>query len=73
MSDDLLAIVAQWWERVREDLVAADRLKDLPSASCFHSQQAVEKAIKALLIFHLIEFRTTHDINELLELLSGPT
>ena len=35
---------------------------------CFHAQQAVEKAIKAVLISRGIEFPLTHDIEELLEI-----
>ena len=35
----------------------------------FHAQQCVEKAIKALLSAHNIEFRRTHDLVNLLDLL----
>ncbi len=35
----------------------------------FHAQQAVEKALKAVLSVHLIEFRRTHDLLVLLDLL----
>jgi len=34
--------------------------------SCFHSQQAVEKAFKGLLIYHGVEPTFTHDIGYLL-------
>ena len=34
----------------------------------FHAQQAVEKALKAVLLFKRIEFPFTHDIEELLEI-----
>ncbi len=36
--------------------------------SSFHSQQATEKALKALLVRHQINFRKSHDIAELLQL-----
>lgn len=36
----------------------------------FHAQQAVEKALKAVLSHHQISFRRTHDIAELLDLLA---
>ena len=36
---------------------------------CFHAQQAVEKALKALLISHQIRFPRTHNIGTLLDLL----
>ncbi|MBI2307062.1 MAG: HEPN domain-containing protein [Rhodocyclales bacterium] len=35
----------------------------------FHAQQAVEKALKSVLSAHRVEFRRTHDIAELLDLL----
>lgn len=35
----------------------------------FHIQQAVEKRLKALLTFHAIPFRRTHDLLELMDLL----
>lgn len=34
---------------------------------CFHAQQAVEKAIKAVLLFYKIDFPFTHDLQELLD------
>jgi len=36
----------------------------------FHAQQAVEKCLKAVLSLHQIPFRKTHDIGELIDLLS---
>ena len=35
----------------------------------FHAQQAAEKLLKALLSFHSIRFRKTHDIAELMDIL----
>jgi HEPN domain-containing protein len=35
----------------------------------FHIQQAAEKRLKALLAFHCISYRRTHDLLELLDLL----
>lgn len=34
----------------------------------FHAQQAAEKALKALLVRHQVEFTRTHDLGELLRL-----
>ena len=34
----------------------------------FHSQQAVEKSLKAFLVWHQIEFPKTHDVRRLLAL-----
>ena len=35
----------------------------------FHAQQAVEKCMKAVLALHQIEFRKTHDLTALIDLL----
>lgn len=35
----------------------------------FHAQQAVEKSLKAVLSAHMVEFRRTHDLVSLLDLL----
>lgn len=37
----------------------------------FHAQQAVEKALKAVLIDHGVEFRRTHDLQTLADRLTG--
>jgi len=37
---------------------------------CFHAQQAVEKALKAVCVKNNIKFRLVHDIGELIETLS---
>ncbi len=39
------------------------------SQLCFHSQQAAEKALKAVLIYFGIDFPNTHSIQKLVELL----
>lgn len=43
----------------------------LYSDLCFECQQAAEKSLKALLIFHDIDFPKTHSIQKLLDLLSN--
>ncbi|PJB41305.1 MAG: hypothetical protein CO105_14025 [Comamonadaceae bacterium CG_4_9_14_3_um_filter_60_33] len=40
-----------------------------PAVACFHAQQAAEKALKAVMCLHGLEFRRTHD----LEARAGPT
>ena len=61
----------EWLNRSRSNLTMAKSkvegvyLEDL----CFNAQQAVEKAIKALLIKYDIEFPYKHNIAELLTLL----
>lgn len=58
----------------REDAKALAALVVLPDIADaivgFHAQQAVEKALKAVLSCHQIPFRRTHDIAELLDLLA---
>jgi len=60
-----------WWDKAEVDLAAAERLTDLPFVSCFHSQQAVEKAIKAILVLHQVDFSRSHDIGALLRQLDS--
>jgi HEPN domain-containing protein len=40
-----------------------------PAIACFHAQQAAQKAIKAVMCVHGLEFRRTHDLEELAGLL----
>jgi HEPN domain-containing protein len=61
----------EWLSRARSDLILAKAagggiyLEDL----CFHAQQAAEKAVKALLIRHRVDFPYVHDLADLLTLL----
>jgi len=58
----------EWLVRARSDLTLARSapsgvlLEDL----CFHTQQAAEKAIKAVLILHDVEFPYVHELSRLL-------
>jgi len=63
-----------WLSRARSNLIRAKQPKpdkvyweDL----CFDAQQAAEKAIKALLMFHKIPFRFVHDLAEHLTVLEA--
>jgi HEPN domain-containing protein len=64
-------ILLDAWE---QDLRACEVLSGAPgindSVVGFHAQQAVEKALKAVLADAGITFRRTHDISELLDLLT---
>ncbi len=63
--------VLEWIEKANKDLEAAKLLLDkIPEYSAYHSQQAVEKLLKAFLIFRNKPFRKTHDIAELISLCS---
>ena len=64
----------QWFKKAETDLLAAQTLAEANSRdyfpSAFHSQQACEKFLKAYLVRHQIEFRKTHDLGHLLNLIS---
>ena len=69
--DDLQDYINKWIFRADEDLSVVDRLCEsdpsaYSSSICFHAQQAVEKYLKALLVFKGIDFRKTHDVDYLL-------
>jgi HEPN domain-containing protein len=55
-----------WVEYAEEDWIMAKsalrRSKPLTTPSCFHSQQCVEKYLKAILVSQDIEFPKTHDL-----------
>lgn len=65
-----------WITKADNDLKVAEHEMDVDTkervtdAICFHCQQAVEKYLKAYLIFHNVEFGKTHNLEYLLELCS---
>ncbi len=61
----------EWLNRARSNLAKAKtRIVDVYWEDlCFDAQQAAEKAIKAVLIHHGVEFPYVHDLNRLLALL----
>ncbi len=70
----LRIIVGQWIYKADLDLRSALALLSqnppLLYPSCFHSQQAAEKYLKAFLARRQVEFPKTHSIRELLKLVS---
>ena len=66
--------IKEWIEKADHDLGSAKiiylYLPDYFDTIAFHCQQAVEKYIKAVLVFYNIEIQRTHDLVYLLELLS---
>jgi HEPN domain-containing protein len=63
-----------WLEHARSDLRLASLAIGqgvLPEQICFHAQQAVEKALKAVLLARKVEFPLTHDLEELLSIFAG--
>ncbi|OGP69034.1 MAG: hypothetical protein A2170_06225 [Deltaproteobacteria bacterium RBG_13_53_10] len=65
----------EWLSHARSDLKLAKLGKATPDIlsqqTCFHAQQAVEKALKAVLFSHRIDFPLTHDIDELIDILDN--
>jgi HEPN domain-containing protein len=60
-----------WLYRANEDVAVIDSLFSTEpafyaSTICFHAQQAVEKFLKAFLVYHNVDFPRTHDVDFLL-------
>jgi HEPN domain-containing protein len=64
--------ITNWLNKANKDLKSAEHELSLPTAEtvtetvCFHCQQAVEKYLKAFLIFHKVEIKKTHIVEQLL-------
>lgn len=73
-SEEHRRIILSWVEVAEDDLKVAHRESNLSTeerserAICFHSQQSVEKLLKAFLICHGIAFPRTHNLIELQKL-----
>ena len=56
MTPALKAYIESWLEKAQHDLDSAQRLIEIEPMildnACFHSQQAIEKYLKAYLIYH---------------------
>jgi len=67
-------LVQQWLSKAEQDLRAAKHFlaEDEPLFEIigFHAQQAAEKYLKALLVYHQIEFTKIHDLDKLLKLIA---
>jgi HEPN domain-containing protein len=62
----------EWMRHARSDLAYAQM--PLPAGgmlavACFHAQQAIEKSIKAVLVYRQIRFPRTHALEALIDLL----
>ena len=71
MTKDQNDYLKNWLFRANEDIAVIVNLYNswpelYASTICFHAQQAVEKFLKAFLIFHNIDFPKTHDLEFLL-------
>lgn len=73
MKDEYLQ---RWIIKANNDLTVAEHElsttdeERVTEAICFHCQQAVEKYLKAFLIFHKQDFGKTHNLEYLLKLCS---
>jgi len=72
--DAILTVVKEWIVKAENDLKnAAHTLtmgKNAPTDTiCFHSQQCVEKYLKAFLVFRSTPFPKTHDLRVLVTLI----
>jgi HEPN domain-containing protein len=65
-------LTAEWLAKAEEDYSVATgllrRRKGPADSICFHSQQAAEKHLKAILQEHGVRFGKTHDLEGLLRL-----
>ncbi len=72
--NERIDIVKRWIEKADHDLGTAkitfEHIAKYQDTIAFHCQQAVEKYIKALLIFLDVEFQHTHNLIYLLDLLN---
>ena len=72
MDEAKRELIHAWLRRAYDDLLSARRLGQEPGAilgpALYHYQQAAEKAIKAVLVYHDKPFDKTHDVGVLLKL-----
>lgn len=68
-------LIHNWFDKAEKDFLTAQHeltFEDAVKESiCFHCQQAVEKYLKAYLIFLEINFPKTHEIGELIGLIEN--
>ena len=66
---DVIQLTQEWVALALADRSMAQRALEiapaLPRQACFHSQQAVEKVLKAYLTYHGVVFEKTHSIARL--------
>jgi HEPN domain-containing protein len=71
MTEDEIKHLKQWLEKAEHDLIAAKLIIEnqpiILDVACFHCQQAVEKYLKAFLVFKKQDFPKTHNLDILLK------
>ena len=75
MDEPKKELIRNWLVKAQHDLASARKLASEPDpyldTAIFHCQQAAEKAVKAVLVFHDQRHEKTHDIRRLLNLAAG--
>lgn len=75
LDDERCRLLTEWLRKAEDDVRTAELViasdADLPNPIAFHSQQAVEKYLKAYLTWHQVPFPKTHDIERLLVLVES--
>ena len=57
---------AKWMEQAAEDLnVAEGCIGTAPKTACYHSQQCIEKSLKAVLVFENTPLEYTHNLGDI--------
>jgi len=73
-QNNVIELVKKWVKKADNDIITAENLLKcktiITDSVCFHCQQAVEKYLKAYLIYNQKYFEKTHDIERILELCS---
>jgi HEPN domain-containing protein len=71
MDDPKAELVRSWLKKAQHDLGSARRLASEPDpyfdTAIYHCQQAAEKALKAFLVQHDIEFEKKHNLSILVD------
>lgn len=66
MTPALKAYIESWLAKAAHDLMSAQRLLEIEPVildnACFHCQQAIEKFLKAFLVFHGRDIERTHNV-----------
>jgi len=71
MTPELRTYIESWINKAEHDLMSAQRLLEIEPMildnACFHCQQAIEKCLKAYLVYKAVDIERTHNIIFLLD------
>ncbi|HWZ35352.1 MAG TPA: HEPN domain-containing protein [Mucilaginibacter sp.] len=71
MTPELRTYIESWINKAEHDLISAQRLLEIEPMildnACFHCQQAIEKCLKAYLVYRGVDIERTHNIIFLLD------